>query len=345
MSSIVIAGLGVVSPAGWGLLPFCESLAKGEPLSTKELSRPGVSRPLTIRPVPRAAHRPSFMTHARLRRASPIAQHAAGAAIEALGADISRVNQQPASLGVVLCVLSGGVNYSRRFYDETLKDPTAASPLVFPETVFNAPASHVAAILGTTGINYTLVGDQGTFLLGLALAADWLSSNQVDGCLVVGAEESDWLTADAFRRFERRIVLADGAGALYLKRRTTENAAIELAAITNSYSFSSRSARIRAAHAVRAELPGAGPHYVLCDGMQGLARLDAAESLAWNDWSAVRLSPKTILGEGLAASAAWQCVAAIDALQQGHYRAANVSVVGCNQQAIGAQFVNPNFNG
>ena len=70
--------------------------------------------------------------------------------------------------------MSGSVNYSRRFYDETLKDPATASPLVFPETVFNAPASHLAALLGTTAINYTLVGDPGTFLQGIALAADWL---------------------------------------------------------------------------------------------------------------------------------------------------------------------------
>ena len=39
------------------------------------------------------------------------------------------------------------------------------------------------------------------------------------------------------------------------------------------------------------------------------------------------------------AAAAWQCVAALDALAQNQYAAANVSVVGCNEQAIAAQFV------
>jgi len=39
------------------------------------------------------------------------------------------------------------------------------------------------------------------------------------------------------------------------------------------------------------------------------------------------------------AASPWQCVAAIDALQQGKYSSAVVSVVGCNQQAIGAYFV------
>jgi hypothetical protein len=45
------------------------------------------------------------------------------------------------------------------------------------------------------------------------------------------------------------------------------------------------------------------------------------------------------MGEGLMAASAWQCVAALDAMALGLYPAANVSVTGCNQQAIGARFV------
>jgi 3-oxoacyl-(acyl-carrier-protein) synthase len=278
------------------------------------------------------------MGHPRLRRASPISQYAVGAALEALGPDVPRVQDGALRLGVILCVLSGGVNYSRRFYDETLKDPKAASPLVFPETVFNAPASHVAALLGTTAINYTLVGDQGAFLLGLALAANWLADGQVDGCVVVGAEESDWLTADAFRRFERSITLSDGAGALYLRRVAQADSEIQLAAITSAHSFVRTQGRAQAACAARAELPRYCSGYLLCDSTQRLPRLDAAERAAWADWTGPRISPKEILGEGLAASGAWQCVAAVDALRENRYVAANVSVVGCNQQAIGAHF-------
>ena len=48
---------------------------------------------------------------------------------------------------------------------------------------------------------------------------------------------------------------------------------------------------------------------------------------------------KKILGEGLMAAAAWQCVAAVDALRHNNFSAATVSIVGCNQQAIGARFV------
>ena len=279
------------------------------------------------------------MAHARLRRTSPIAQHAVGAALEALGTDAAPVGNGSLRLGIVLCVMAGCVNYSRRFYDETLKDPSTASPVIFPETVFNSPASHLAALLGTTAINYTLVGDPGVFLQGIALGADWLLSERVDGCLVVGAEEIDWLTTEAFQLFDRRGAVSEGAGALYLRREPHSGSVIRLEAVTQAHSFSKRQTRAQAAQRARTEIGDAGPKSLLCDGLQGVPRLDRAEEAAWRDWTGARLSLKMVLGEGLMAAAAWQCVAAIDALQQSGYTTATVSVVGCNQQAIAARFV------
>src|SRR5437016_534019 len=211
--NISINGIGAVSPAGWGVLPLRETLAKGEPLPVKELARPGWTRSLRVRPVPPPSPRPNFLAHARLRRTSPITQYAVAAALEALGNDAARVSGGSLRLGIVFCVMTGCVNYSRRFYDETLTDPATASPLVFPETVFNAPASHLSALLGTTAINYTPVGGPATSLQGIALAADWLLSEQVDGCLVIGAEEMDWLTAEAVTLFASQAQTSDGAGA------------------------------------------------------------------------------------------------------------------------------------
>jgi len=60
-----------------------------------------------------------------------------------------------------------------------MKDPLTASPLLFPETVFAAPASHAAALLGNTPLVHTLLGDPASFVQGLALAAAWLEDRQV----------------------------------------------------------------------------------------------------------------------------------------------------------------------
>lgn len=338
MSRVYINGCGAVSPAGWGVAALCEAITRGVPLPTQPLARDGWSQPLLHRPVPAPATRPPFLTHARLRRASPISQYAAAVAIEALGADAEKVRAGQVSLGVILCVMSGCVNYSRRFYDEALKDPATASPLVFPETVFNAPASHLAALLGTTAINYTLVGDPGTFLQGLALAGDWILTGRVDECLVIGAEEFDWLTADAFHLFDRKMILAAGAGALRLSRNSLATTRGELKCVTDPQTYTSGLSRASALTRVRRELPDAGAGELLCDGLQGLPKYDAAEVETWRDWLAARMSPKAILGEGLAAASAWQCVAAVEALSARQLSAAKVSVLGCNEQAIGAQF-------
>jgi hypothetical protein len=343
MSRIEVAGWGAVSPAGWGLPAFQEALKNGKPLDAKAVTREGNHRPFRIRHVPPPSSRPPFLAHARLRRTSPIAQFSVAAALEALGSDAAKVAAEKNRLGVIVTVMSACVNYSRRFYDEALKDPSTASPLVFPETVFNAPASHLAAFLGSTGINYTLVGDPGTFLQGLALASDWLLNHRVDGCLVVGAEESDWLTAEAFALFERDITMGEGSGAVYL-RRAQPDSKIFLSSITEPCLYTKSRSRAIAAEDTRAQLiahkNGAiRKNPLLCDGLQNMPRQDEPERAAWSEWPAKRLSVKAIFGEGLMAAAAWQTVAAADAIAHGGCDAATVSVVGTNQQAIAAEFV------
>ena len=329
MSKVFIHGTGAVSPAGWGVAALRDALKKNAPLPAQNLARPGWENPLSVRPVPPPATRPAFMTHARLRRASAMAQHTVAAALEALGTDAMRVQTGELRLGIIVCMMAGGVAYSRRFYEEVLRDPAMASPLIFPETVFNAPASHLGAYLNSPAINYTLVGDAGTFLQGLALAADWLDNDQADGCLVVGVEEMDWIVADAIRLFRRATIYAAGAGAVYLKKNLP--AAVELAAITDSFTFTKKQTYLVAARLMESQLPAGDIHELFCvsDDNNNFTRVGQ---------SGQQIAPKAIIGEAFVASAAWQCVTACDAISCGKFTAANVSVVGANQQAIGARF-------
>jgi 3-oxoacyl-(acyl-carrier-protein) synthase len=273
----------------------------------------------------------------RLRRSSPIAQFVVASALEALGADRQSVEEGKIRLGLVLCTMCGCVTYSRRFYHEALHEPATASPLLFPETVFNAPGSHLAALLRSTGPNYTVVGDQGSLGTALAIAADWLWDELVDGCLVVAAEELDWVMADAMTMFSHRVVLSEGAGALYLRLDDAGSAGVALSAIASPRLYCRSIPRETCIRQVRAELPALTPGELLCDSQQGAPRVDSAESRAWKDWLGARISPRQILGEGLAAGAAWQLVAAADALMQGAHPAATVSLVGCNEQASGVR--------
>jgi len=339
MSRVFVHGVGAVSPAGWGVEALRDALRKGERIPTVEMARPGWNKSLQVRAVPLPSGRPAFLAHPRLRRSSAITQHTVGAALEAVGADLPSIQRGEFKVGLVVCLMSGSVTYSRRFFEEVLKDPSVASPMLFPETVYNAPGSHLAAYLNSNTVSFTLVGDDSCFLQGVAVAAGWLMEDVVQGCLVVGAEEADWLVADASHLFDRRAVQGAGAGAMYLRRDMPVNSGVELACITDAFSFGFSKDRAEAVKNVRAQLPVGNGNELLCLAAHGLPRRDADEENAWRDWSGTRFAPKQILGEAFTASAAWQCVAACDALARGEFKAANVSIVGASRQAIGARFI------
>jgi 3-oxoacyl-(acyl-carrier-protein) synthase len=225
-----------------------------------------------------------------------------------------------------------------------------ASPLLFPETVFAALASHIGALLGKTPLATSIVGDPACFLQGVATAAAWLDERRVDFCLVIGAEESHWLLADALHHYHHSVVISSGAGALCLATDEARSLGVELRAITDAHTFLHAGSslageyfatRAAAARAMRFQLPVGAVDELLCDGAMDPPCADSAELLAWEKWPGQKLGVKRLLGEGLAAATAWQCVAACDALAQGRVPAAMVSLVGLNQQAIGARFTRP----
>jgi hypothetical protein len=242
-------------------------------------------------------------------------------------------------VGVIVCLQAGCVQYTERFFAETIKDPATASPLLFPETVFAAPASHVAVVLEQATMAYTLLGDPACFLSGLALAAGWLQSELVDICVVVGAEETNWILAEALWLFEHSTTISAGAGAVCLTADPRISIGVELAGITDAHTFRTGMNREEAAAAMRSQLPPSSSRELLCDGCGDCRRTNAAENKAWSDWTGARVSLKQVVGEGIMAGAAWQCVLAADAIASRRFPAANVSLVGGNQQAIGARFV------
>ena len=320
MSRIHIHGVGVVSPAGWGMDAFRRAVWEGQPVPLSQVQRPDGAR-LPVRRVPVPTARPSWAMHPRLRRASPIAHHAVAAALEALGAP--SLGAGFPGLGIVACVMGGSVLYSGRFFGEALQQPSTASPLLFPETVFNAPASHLSAVLGTSARNDTCVADETGFLTGLTVAAEWLETHQVDQALVIAAEEIDWTTAEAGHLYTRSGVLAEGAAAVLLSR---EPSPIELAVVASPQHYLRGRCRDDAFREVRRQL-----------GEADIALL--ANAPATEDG----IHMPSALGNGLAAWGGWTCIAAIDAIQRGPVQRSVACVAGSNLQALGVTFARTEF--
>jgi hypothetical protein len=327
---ITIAGFGAVSAAGWGVPALCQAVANGTDLPLDHIPRPGPDKTpvLPVRLVPKPTDRPAFLAHPRLRRSSPISQFAAAAALEALGPDPDKTRRT----GVIFTLLNGCVNYSGRFFGEVLQEPATASPILFPETVFNAPASHLATLLGFNAPAITLIGDSAQFIPGVELAVQWLLDGVVDACLVVGAEEVDPLTAEALHVLAPDAVLTEGAGALLLERDGPGPGIAEIAGPVPINGPSSRESRTASALSMRQSLAPLTPDTLLFDDATGCLRSDAPGLTAWQDWNGPRVSLRRILGEAPGASTALQCVMAAAAIQSGRASSAVVSAIGADQQ-------------
>ena len=215
---IAIIGTGAVSPAGWGVTALMDCLQSARRITPSILER-RLGESLIQTPVLRVpaegATTPKFP---RLRRTSPISKFAAAAVAEALGNDrLAKIAAGDLRVGVIFTLTNGCVNYSSRFFGEVMNDPALASPILFPETVFNAPSSHVSAFIGSTAPNDTLIADGKGFFSGIDLPAEWIVRGDVDGCLVVSAEEIDWLSAEGLKLYSRDYLPAEGAAAIYLE--------------------------------------------------------------------------------------------------------------------------------
>ena len=331
MSKISVAGIGAVSPAGWGVRPLLDAI-NGAPLPISIERRADFPNcAVNVRRVPKPAEKLPFLRNPRFRRSSPVAQHMGAAALEALGDEKPEGHR----LGVVSTMLCGCVNYSRRFFSEVLSDPATASPIVFPETVFNAPSSHLSSLLGSPHVNYTLVGDAAEFIAGMDIAVEWLLDDLVDGVLVVAGEEFDWLSAEAFQLFAgQNAVIAEGGAAVYLEKADT--CEVELTQITKAHTFTQ--SRRNSLAKVRDELTPTSDAAILFDSRCGCAAVDRDEDRVWKDWSGKRISISDTLGHGLGVSAAWQTIAAIASLKSGAGDEAVVAAAGLNEQCIAAKF-------
>jgi 3-oxoacyl-[acyl-carrier-protein] synthase II len=333
-----LTGWGAVSSAGWSARAMHEAIVAGDDLPYVTERRNESAPERRLRKVPALTTAPEWMKHPRMRRTTMVARYAVHAAIEALGTErLALVQSGALRLGIVFCTMNGCVQFSRRFFAEVLENPAFASPILFPETVYNAPASHLSALLGSTGINYTLVGDSAQFVRGMELATQWLEDALVDACLIIGAEELDWVSDEAMILFGKNNVVTEGAAAVLLERGPRAGKqAITLQGLAPVLTYGNRLARACAAREVQSDLQkSALPKAVLFDGLGSGLRADTAESAAWNSWHGERVSVRNVLGEGFAVTAGWQTVAACERLAAGSAPQAIISAVGNTEQATG----------
>jgi 3-oxoacyl-(acyl-carrier-protein) synthase len=327
--SLAIAGMGWVTPLGNGVDPVWKQLLQGNEATAAKISEQFGDRSYSAFRVPESVLT-GLAPHPRLRRASVISRFAAAAGLEALQAAGVKVDSQIAErIALVFAISNGGVIYTKRFYRDIVQSGAqSASPLLFPETVFNAPASHLAAILGITGTTYTLVGDSAVGLLAIRMADDLMASEALDYCLVVGAEEADWLLCDAYRRWrllrltppvepfsekKRGMILSEGAGAVLLAR----DGAVVIECIHPGMCYRRRSEVEEVLKRILSELGQMEIDFVISSANGTFIDKAECEALRQTLPDAFAYTPKPALGESVGAAGLWQVIVGAQALHSG----------------------------
>ncbi len=280
----------------------------------------------------------------RLRRSGRLALMAVEATIEAIrDAELTPRELAGERAALVFAIGNGEVEYTRRFYSGFLDDgPGKASPLLFPETVFNAPAGHVAAALSMDGPAYTMVGDNTVGFTALALGCDLLRINAVDTVVLCGAEETDWILCDAFARLmpvsqERRqgMIPSEGAAAMVLSREgKVQVSCIATARYRHCFGMKEAMSACWAEVTSGSGVQPGNETPLLISGRNG-TRPDHAESVCRPVGSVI--TPKQSLGEAPGASAIWQLIVGAAALQTGLAAECIAACAGFSHQAAAAR--------
>jgi 3-oxoacyl-(acyl-carrier-protein) synthase len=366
--SLAIAGMGWVTPLGGDVAGVWQRLHDGKTATAESISSP-LGPSYSAFKVPPDAVTP--VAHPRLRRSSAISRFAAAASMAALeNAGLKPDPETMARFALVFAVSNGGVIYTKRFFDEIVNSGArAASPLLFPETVFNAPASHLAAILSITGATYTLVGDGAVGILAVKMAEDLMRNRNLDHCLVVGAEETDWLLCDAYRKWRllrsappiepfrkpsKGLILSEGAGAIVISR----SGPVQIEAIAAGTNFRRQSEAAGAVEKVFATIASRDTDVVVASANGTFVdEAERAAILRHCPESSV-LAMKGAVGESVGASSLWQMICGAQLLMtqstpanlihsvaeksrdtarrnEAPFRRALISVCGLNQQVGG----------
>jgi 3-oxoacyl-[acyl-carrier-protein] synthase II len=346
---IVITGMGAVSPFGSGVKALWSALERGERRSMiVRLGEPPVWG-LAV-----GEWNPADLLGKRgLQYLRPSSQFLLGASLLALQeAGLASGDLPPDELGIVVgCNLGGAQSFSDYDYTAITEGPHTTSPMEAPNTLANAPASHLAIRLKARALNTTIASGQCAGLDALGYAMKMLRNGRAQQTVVGGVEELSSIALSTYR--DARVVVggqkedaglpfdeestgwlpSEGAAVVMLERQADAVARgarplAELAgwssAFAPSQTLEKRSSVLRrtaeqaldAAHLSPADVD------VVVAGANGLRMGDQAEALALQDLFAhqpqVFVSAiKGILGETYGASGLFQALAAVCMIDYG----------------------------
>jgi len=208
---ICITGIGVVSPIGIGKEEFLASLRNGRSgIEVINAFDTHFSRSKKSGMV-QSFYPKDFIPAGKIRRLDRASQFAIAASKLALAdAQFSITQGNSTRVGIVLGSGFCGLSSSEEFHrSQVLKGFLDLNPMLFPNTVPNAPSSHVSIELGIQGVNCTMVQSYCTAEAAILFACEQLRKGKTDLILTGGVDE---LSEFLFRGFSELRLLATDQG-------------------------------------------------------------------------------------------------------------------------------------
>jgi len=210
-SPIAVTGIGIVSSIGIGRAAFWDALCAGASgITPIEGLLGGDGAPRIAAPVGEFDAK-SLIHSPQLRRMDRLSRMAVAASRLALtDAQLAPDAVAAERAGIIFGTALGNIHDSEGHLDRIFaRGPAAASPMVFPNLVMNAPAGYVAMELGFTGVNFTVAQAEVTGEHAVALGCDVLQSGRAE---LVLAGAGDELSRVVFHVYHRTRGLAGQCG-------------------------------------------------------------------------------------------------------------------------------------
>jgi 3-oxoacyl-[acyl-carrier-protein] synthase II len=203
-SAVAVTGIGVVSAIGSGADAFSAALAEGRSgIAPWQRSGDYAELPHVAAAVGEIADRELIRSPQRRRmdRLSRMAVAASRLALDDAGIDASAYAPDRAGIvfGTALGDPENAASYIHRVFT---RGPAAASPMVFPNLVLNAPAGYMAMELGWTGVNLSVAQGEISGEHAVALGCDIVRSGRAELVLAGGGDLLAPIVADVYRRLD-----------------------------------------------------------------------------------------------------------------------------------------------
>jgi len=222
---IVVTGLGAISSAGVGLEPLLDVVRSGgsalRPIPTELSGKEGYlwGRAEGFK----ASDFMSPLKARKLDRCSQFAVVAAGMALRDAGLDPAAFGA--CRVGIILGCGFGGIANSEEFLRGYMTSGIdGLVPMLFPNTVPNAPASNASIEYGMKGPNVTFVQRFCSAEAAFQMACRFLEEDRADIILTGGVDELEPFMIEAFRDLGQLRRYADGfsegAGILVLEKKS-----------------------------------------------------------------------------------------------------------------------------